>query len=510
MKLVITESQYNRVFNKIKTKLVITESQYNKILLESNMTKTISKIEEGDAIKLIDKSNNELFFKVLEAFSGKIIMINCNDGVMKNNFYYMGSDSLINNSLKVKFRHLKNIKDSSNLEGIKSEIDSWAKSTFKNIKSFEVFEGAGKDLNCNLGSKLKPKFNVNPETGVIEDPDSGNEPDNEEEGRIEDYKNDFLSEVGKSNRGESYNMEFKDGGYLNLIVVNKGAGVISFEINGSSTGNEGERYQELIGDLIELKLHPDELEVKVNTVNNKNTGKPNYNLDYLNVKVKRYLGGSEEDEDKSKSEKMIIHGVDNYVSSKLKKDLENKESEELSDEELEDQIKNYTKNDKILRKALWNKPNWILDLLRISKERGILPADDRISRWYDRAKKYRKINREFKFNTKKTFEFTQFSVTNKDISKLPMQENKKYVGLVRKKGTDEIYPRISTNFDIDIKTNEFLKYNIFITNLIEDNDRFKIYEIKLKYRDENSKKYTDVGTGKVLIDNSNKKEDKKD
>ena len=32
-KLILTESQYNRIFNSKKRKLVITENQYNKIII---------------------------------------------------------------------------------------------------------------------------------------------------------------------------------------------------------------------------------------------------------------------------------------------------------------------------------------------------------------------------------------------------------------------------------------------------------------------------------------------
>ena len=37
MKLILSESQYNRIFNNKKKKIVVTESQYDRLLNESDL-----------------------------------------------------------------------------------------------------------------------------------------------------------------------------------------------------------------------------------------------------------------------------------------------------------------------------------------------------------------------------------------------------------------------------------------------------------------------------------------
>ena len=88
MKLVISETQYNRIFNKQKTKLVVTETQYERLLLEATLNNTINQTKSGDIIKLGDKSGNILTFEVVDAFSGQVLMINKDAGVYKNNFFF--------------------------------------------------------------------------------------------------------------------------------------------------------------------------------------------------------------------------------------------------------------------------------------------------------------------------------------------------------------------------------------------------------------------------------------
>ena len=497
MKLVITESQYDRVFNKTKTKLVITEAQYNKLLLESNMTNTISKITDGDAIKLIDKSGNELFFKVLDAFSGHILMVNCNDGVMKNNFYFMTSNSLNKNNLQLQFRHLKNIKDSSTVKGIMADRKDWANTTFKEIKSFKVFEGAGKDLTCSISPSVKPKFDVDLDSGAIKEPeeDETSEPKNNEESTVSGLISDLLN----LKRDTNYNFELEDGSDLDLLVTGKGGDTISFEIM-DAVGTEGDRYKELIGDTIEFKGDPKNINVKF-----EEGSEDDGVIKNMDIKFKRYLGGAEDGEEaKTKSEDFIIYDVVDFEPSSLKDSGNGFEG--LSDDEIEEYFKKFINNSSIIRNALWKKPNMFLELFGVAKERGILPAEERLGKWLRTATNNSKILKDFKTGSEKVFEFTQFDLTNRDIKKLPMIQNKNYKSKVRKRGKGDVYPTLGTNFT-DSKDNNFFKYSIDIKEELEDGDNFKIYKVLLKYRESVDKNFKDIGEGKIKV---NKPKEKKD
>jgi len=50
MKIILTESQYNKLLEDSKKKVVITESQYNKLLTEIYMTENINEIKKKNRL----------------------------------------------------------------------------------------------------------------------------------------------------------------------------------------------------------------------------------------------------------------------------------------------------------------------------------------------------------------------------------------------------------------------------------------------------------------------------
>lgn len=498
MKLVITESQYNRVFNKSKTKLVITESQYNRLLLEQNMSNTISKIEQGDAIKLVDSSDNELFFKVLDSFSGHILMVNCNDGVYKNSYFFITSNDLRGNNLSSKYKHKKNIKDDTSVASIKSDVSKKGKKyTFKNLKDFKVFEGAGNDLSCNLSpSTLTPKFDVDLDSGKIQEPKEEEKDDNtnDKESMVNEIVRDLLS----LKMNETYIFELDDGSELDMSVNSKGGDTISFEVVEVS-GAEGERYKNMIEDVLEFKGDSKNININFGETKDDKTGESDTTIKSIDIKFKRYLGGAEDDKDmQSKSEDFIIHGVVDFSSPSKSRDEDNS-FEGLSDDEIEEYFKKFISDSSIIRNALWKKPNMFLELVGVAKERGILPAEERLGKWVRTAENNSRILKEFKTGSEKLIEFTQFKLTNRDFKKLPMVENKKYKSKVRKRGKDDVYPTLGTNFT-DSKDENFFKFSIDIKEELEDRDEFKIYRVVLKYRESVDKNFKEIGEGKIKID----------
>lgn len=512
MKLVINESQYNRVFNKPKTKLVITESQYNRLILEQKMSDAIRKIKAGDAIMVTTLGGSELHFKVIDAFSGQILMINCNNGVHKNEFWFLTASSLQGDGkLSADIEQHKNIKDTSSIKSIKSDVKNWKQKNNK-IKDFKVFEGAGTDLNCNLDSNLKAKFNVNVDTGAIEEPGQDNIDNSEptEEDTRTDAVNDLLNTIRESKLDNTYLFEFKGGGQLNLIVTSKDSSSVSWEIDSAYGSEEADRYKELVGNQIEFKLDPKNIDLKVKEVKDDKTGKVIFKPDYADIKMKKYVGGAEDGGDvKSKSEDFIIYAIDNYISSDIKSQIDSEEDEfsGLSDDEIEAQFKEFMKDDKILRNALWRKPNAFLEFIGVAKERGIIPADEKLTGWFKSAEKNAKLLKDFKTGEQKMIEFTQFRVTDSNTKDIPMKEGRRYYTIVKKRGPGDIYPNLATNFQ-DKRTSGAFKYRIDILKELQDNDNFKIYEVILKGKPDKGKKLVDIGEGKIKIIKSNKDKNK--
>lgn len=512
MKLVITESQYNRFFNKPKNKLIITESQYNKLVLEQNISNAIKKINAGDAVTVTLLSGSELSFKIIDAFSGQILMVNCNNGVHKNEFWFLTTSSLQGDGkLSADIEQYKNIKDTNSLKGIKLDIKNWKQKNYK-IKDFKVFEGAGTDLDCNLSSSLKPKFDVNVDTGEIEEPKNDNIDNSEptEEDIRTDAVNDLLNTIRESKLDDTYVFEFKGGGQLNLVVTSKDSSSVSWEIDSAYGSEEADRYKELVGNEIEFKLDPKNIDLKVKEVKDDKTGKVIFKPDYADIKMKKYIGGAEDDDDvKSKSEDFIIYAIDNYISSNVKSQIDSEEDEfsGLSDDEIEAQFKEFMKDDKILRNALWRKPNAFLEFIGVAKERGIIPADEKLGGWLKSAERNSKLLKDFKTGEQKMIEFTQFRVTNDEVKNIPMKEGRKYYTIIKKRGSGDIYPNLATNFK-DKRSSGAFKYRIDILKELQDNDNFKIYEVILKGKPDKGKKLVDIGEGKIKIIKSNKDKNK--
>lgn len=511
MKLIITESQYNRVFNKPKTKLVITESQYKMLLAEAeivDLSKIIQKLKINDEILLHFKNNDTLKFKVYNAFSGLLILFNDDEGIFKNNYYQVLNSSLQNGELNTKYINKKNIpSDVNTIAGLNDLIKTKGKKyTFKNLNKIEVDGDLGfVELDLRTGD-VKPGGQKEPGKENV----NNSEP-NEEDTRT-DAINDILNNIRESKIDDTYVFEFKNGGQLNVIVTSKDSSSVSWEIDSAYGSDEADRYKDLVGNQIEFKLDPKNIDLKVKEVKDDKTGKVIFKPDYADIKMKKYIGGAEDGDDvKSKSEDFIIYAIDNYISSDIKSQIDSEEDEfsGLSDDEIEAQYKKFMEDDKILRNALWRKPNAFLEFIGVAKERGIIPADEKLAGWFEEAEKNKKLLKDFKTGEQKMVEFTQFRVTNDKVKSIPMKEGRRYYTIVKKRGPGDIYPNLATNFE-DRRTTGAFKYRIDIKKELEDNDNFKIYEVVLKERPENGKKFQEIGQGKIKIVKSNKDKNKEE
>lgn len=337
MKLVITESQYNRLFNKKKSKLIITESQYNRLLLEANMKNSINQVKEGDAIKLIDDKGQELYFKVIDSIGGQLIMVNCNDGVYKNSFFHVTSSDIQGGNITYRGKHkkylniealskesggkfntFKDVEDAKKtgkideaefkklstlvnnevlkmgpkliMNDLKNNIDTWKNGTWKNVQ-LGVFDDEATGLNCDLNPSSKPKFTIDTGSGDLgKDFKEGDKGSDDE---IEDLIDSILS----SKIDKLYTLKLS-GGEIDLLTLSKDGNNIAFKIDKVS-GPKSDRYTKSIGDTIEFNGDPKNVKIK-------NSGEGEEFL--FSLKFKKYIGGSD-DKGQSKSEDFILDNI---------------------------------------------------------------------------------------------------------------------------------------------------------------------------------------------------------
>ena len=499
-KIIINETQYNRLFNKPKKqKVIITESQLN-LIVEANMTNTIQKIESGDVFTLVDKKRNELNFKVVLAFSGLLLMINCNEGVYKNMYFLISTNSLNNSQIGYRYIHESKLEDKSSLEKIVKTSVDWSKSTWKNIDSIQVFEGDSQDITCNLNEKLPPKFNVDVNTGEIvkPEPEKDTAIDSDTEGN---YTKELLEELFDSKVDNNYQFKLSDDSNLTFLVVGKNSEALMLSLV-SASGNVGDRYKDVIDYDFELTHDVNNLNVKLST--NSEDDK-DVVLEYFDMKLKKYEGGEGEDGSVKHSDIVVRNIVD---FSMVNKDEGEGEFIEFTDEELDEYFKEFINNSQLLKDALWKKPNKFLEAVGVAKERGILPAEDIIGKWVGIANKNILFS-EFKPGEKEYLSMIAFKPINpeetRDFYSGIININEKYLALTRKRDRGNDEPVLSTNFNADIKS--FLKYKLIIKKQLEKSDKFSVYYVDISYREKRNGNYINIGEGKVKIFNDNNDKD---
>lgn len=146
MKIILTESQYNKLLADSKKKVIITESQYKKLLTEIYMTENINEIKKNNSIIINKQNNDKLFFEVIDSSDGDLLMVNTNKGsALAGSYYYIKSNGLSNGDLTYKFAYKKNVGVLTTIDPVL--MDTWKESTLKDILYFYVFkDNSNKDL----------------------------------------------------------------------------------------------------------------------------------------------------------------------------------------------------------------------------------------------------------------------------------------------------------------------------------------------------------------------------
>ena len=196
-KLVIDESQYNRLFNKTKTKLVITESQFNSLMSEANVEKSLKNVKTGDLLQIAKENGNVYHFKVVDSvMGGSIYMVSTDNGTLKG-FYILinGATSFQNKELQYQFKKIDEIEDESK---IYKESPSWKFSTIKGISKFEVFN-----------SNQSPKFDIDIKTGEPKKPEEKKEKFKGNESTPE--KEELIKQLTDMEEDKDYIFNLKNG-----------------------------------------------------------------------------------------------------------------------------------------------------------------------------------------------------------------------------------------------------------------------------------------------------------
>ena len=382
MKLILTESQYNRIFNNKKRKLVITESQYRILLNEASSNMLLS-IEKGETLQLVDKSDNKLHFKVIIKSGNEIIMINCNDGVYKNAYFYINANSLKGSDLSYQIAQNDKIPEGKNPWETIGDKNIWRNSTFKDIKGFDVFKGGSEGLSCNLDKSAKKKFSLDIETGEVTKPEDKPEEEGGDDPKgklltainyVKAFTKDYyytieLADVESKLKDESGpkdgEREFviKDKGGLNVQVLNKSNKKIDLELI-EVYGGPGSAYEHLVGKVISINY------------TDKNIIDVNEGIKELIFDLKAYSFTKDEEGNRVEEEEMIS-GITN-IERKGKVGEEDKEEDEgFSSSE----IHALMSGDTVMKELIQNNPGAFLDFFGLVRKRGIIPSAEIFKKW---------------------------------------------------------------------------------------------------------------------------------
>lgn len=347
MKVVINETQYNRLFNKPKTKLIISESQFNRLMVESELKKSFDEIRIHDKILITKENGDELHFKVLDSMAGHITMLNTDTSVYKDHLFFITTSNLQNNNLTY-----KTIKNS---EQVPTDKEDWKNMTFNNIKRFSIFT-----------PQEKPRFDINVSSG---EPKEVKPPEEFGGSEMSPEIEDTLASLDSMKEGKTYIFKLKDGNEISFLVTNKSGKNIGMElIDGDKIlhSSEGQSF-EFIND-------PKNIQLKA--------------PDDIDIRLKKYGNKTKDGEDfKMKSTEVILNSVEDFESTETKSKREDKESEETAEVFDWDELADIARNDQNLKDIIQKRPSAILDLTRLSQKMGALPAEDILRKWGIRVNK---------------------------------------------------------------------------------------------------------------------------
>lgn len=346
-------------------KIYINEIQLNilhSLLTEAKYQDIIKTVKPGDELKIIDKTNNELLFKVLLNDNGQIYLKSLTNGsVYVNDFFFMDLGALNKDMLSLKRintpAELRTEKDDlKRLKQVKNKypVNTWKSITFKTINQMYI---ADEDIDLDK-EETKQKDELKNYTQVTD---------------INEL-NDLLTDFNSFKEGSKYTFYLVDGGSILTNLFTNQGGSLTFDVLPQGLLDSAKNYKDLEDAQIRLD------------VNTKNIKKFEFYDDetdeskiYYNITFKSLLGGEGKKSEKLVTVKYIKDIILKTNQNQKPKKPKNKKPN-IDDMDVVD-ITNLVLNDPTLQKAFNHKS--IFDKLLGSKGKGINVAKKILNKFYD-------------------------------------------------------------------------------------------------------------------------------
>ena len=339
MEIIINDWQY------LITEGLITEEKYQDV---------IKKLRVGDKLEYTDDSNKTLTFEVIRNDSGQVYLKNLDNGVYKNNYFFITVSDLSKDDLTFKTINVpKNLPDefkSETKDNVKLfellklfPINNWKNSTFKNIS----------------------KLNMGDEDIDIEKPDAEDE-------KFKDYRqvddiDGFLDELRTLKAGNVYKITLSNGGTIDLDLIKNEKDSLFFEYN--SAEGPAKSYGELINSELILNIDSKSVEHRISSKTDDENVESVYNIIFEKII---------DDGGNRSYKKILIKNIVDIEKSNLS-DKEDVEELDISDEEIDDMdvddLTNLVLNNPTFKNTFLSKPGFLERLLG-GGPKGILRAKE--------------------------------------------------------------------------------------------------------------------------------------
>ena len=490
-KLILTESQYNRIFNSKKRKLVITETQYKRLLSEIELK---NNLVGGDMLKVTLKRGTEQILKIVDGFSDQIFMVDCNNAIDKNYIYKLidySEENLKINTLRVHIKHINDIKKFKNSISNKT---IWKPYAFNLLKEPEILKDKADEYKCTLDDVIN--VYKNPET---EDDDNVSDKPDVKDGDmkvdiVKRLKSDIFNALDKN---EWVRIEFSDGSYVNVKIIDKQGSNVIIEFDEKdgvikTYKGKAEEFVKPIRQFLQKLNKFNTISIDINKMTNFEKKINEQEVDDSDLKFDVPISITYDIDGNDEVKKFPLNNV--YGINKAPK-KEDSEDEDISDEE----FREYIKNNEFIKNAVLKKPGLLARLLGNYKGKGLKPAEDTLRKISNLSNndKLDYPGKEFEMGKIITGQLTQLN----DLIKI-YENFKLKVGKSNISKDSKIKLWSNMNNDLyDINGNN-AKYKFLIGKKLEDN----LYKVEiLENKKKSGEKREIINSTLKIIDYGKKK-----
>lgn len=492
-KLILTESQYNRIFNSKKRKLVITETQYKRLLSEIELK---NNLVGGDMLKVTLKSGTEQILKIVDGFSDQIFMIDCNNAIDKNYIYKLVDYSEENLKIKTLKVHIKNIDDIKKFKNSISDKTIWKPYTFNLLKEPEILKDKADEYKCTLDDVIN--VYKNPET---EDDDNVSDKPDVKDGDmkvdiVKRLKSDIFNALDKN---EWVRIEFSDGSYVNVKIIDKQGSNVIIEFDEKdgvikTYKGKAEEFVKPIRQFLQKLNKFNTISIDINKMTNFEKKINEQEVDDSDLKFDVPISVTYNIDGNDEVKKFPLNNV--YGINKTSK-KEDSEDEDISDEE----FREYIKNNEFIKNIVLKKPGVFVRFLGNYRGKGLKAAEDAIRKFKTDIKSKKDTGdypgKEFETGKIITGQLTKFN----DL--ITIYENFKLkVGKlnISKDSKIKLWSNIN-NDSYDVNGNN-AKYKFLIGKKLEDN----LYRVEiLERKEKTNEKRKIINSTLKIIDYGKKK-----